>query len=1075
LSGDVQTNDAMIGEESNFESLLASLVNAAVSEGTGDGLSAESPNPFAVEGDGVPVMLKAGSVTVRPEEISVMTDVELSDGQSAAALIKIDAELVMENEGLKMSIPADVFLMEKSGETESGMTALFMLLNTDGLSPEGIETLSGLLSDSAAKNDELPVITATPETIVLPEQAFSLPDIKSNTETDAIPLVTVDPEVNDTEDDAGVLGMFVSGDTAKTVEIPESEIDVERPILVDSEKTPVVSSNANEKITRETMTGSDIIIKAEQSGNNELNKIDSSPSQPLIPPQANVLLDEINTILKNTVQNEIEIPGVGIYARNITVESGNAETDMLRLVIETSPGEPSLTIEPKTTDSLGKPIAELIKQHVQPGETIEITIVVKTETPANTKQAQISPPVTEIVEENHVPGIQNSDTGEIIETVKPVVGNSNETKIAPSVSNNQSSIPNENKIPVSANSIETLVTPETEAAAKTYIKIENYNGQNNSGTNTGDMGRVSDTAHNANVASITDVTEIPVEETTGETVKPQSTETKLTPEIGVTREYMVSRSAGNADVPVLPTGDKNVSAEIVSVAGSENKTAQAEPEIKMNFTANETPGNNSAPVNSPKDAPAEVIKSNAVTENSMGTRNSAVEANILFNRTQREISESVRINNTETAKPIIKAVNGDNAVNTETETANTVMKPETGTIDTPEFSTQSVNPDSGKAAVRDSNVTMKPQTNEITSNSELKSEPAPRVISEKIPEGTSAAFPKEGIPITAPQNKFEMVSANGNIAEEGTQAEPTAIFKTGETVEQVIKTAGEKSEVNVSSEEAIVSGYNNSAQYSATKKNLDGISDSNKNLQGEAESAESGKVTSEAVVMNAQNEFGGNQEFQNQGETSTERFAGIENLGGEEIKSTIHNGDANVLGFAAATENADIAQQANVIENTENALHTKVSGEIDDKKMLESIVRQARFMNQEQLSRADIKLDPPNLGKLRIELVTENSKITGRITVDSPEVKEIILNSISELRENLAQSGLKVDSFDVNVGHNNGSDLWERMQKFKMASNNAQNVSTLSDSSGDSGLDPFLTDRSARTISEYSESFDVVV
>ena len=131
-------------------------------------------------------------------------------------------------------------------------------------------------------------------------------------------------------------------------------------------------------------------------------------------------------------------------------------------------------------------------------------------------------------------------------------------------------------------------------------------------------------------------------------------------------------------------------------------------------------------------------------------------------------------------------------------------------------------------------------------------------------------------------------------------------------------------------------------------------------------------------------------------------------------------------------------------------------------------------MTQNELSRADIQLDPPHLGKLRIELVTENSKITGKITVDSPEVKEIIQNSISELRENLAQSGMKVDSFDVNVGHNNGSNLWERAQKFRLAQNNTNTLSASKDIYG-GAVDPLHMVNTARTVSKYSESFDVVV
>ena len=105
---------------------------------------------------------------------------------------------------------------------------------------------------------------------------------------------------------------------------------------------------------------------------------------------------------------------------------------------------------------------------------------------------------------------------------------------------------------------------------------------------------------------------------------------------------------------------------------------------------------------------------------------------------------------------------------------------------------------------------------------------------------------------------------------------------------------------------------------------------------------------------------------------------------------------------------------------------------MDEIQLINTIVRQASFMNQKSMSSAVINLDPPSLGKLKLSIVTENSKVTGKILVESVEVKELIQNSLSELRENLAQNGLKIDSFDVDVGCNGGTESWAEMENLRV-------------------------------------------
>ncbi len=132
---------------------------------------------------------------------------------------------------------------------------------------------------------------------------------------------------------------------------------------------------------------------------------------------------------------------------------------------------------------------------------------------------------------------------------------------------------------------------------------------------------------------------------------------------------------------------------------------------------------------------------------------------------------------------------------------------------------------------------------------------------------------------------------------------------------------------------------------------------------------------------------------------------------------------------------------------TEKAQSSAMSAEYEER-VFSSVVSQAKFMIGRGSSNAVITLDPPSLGKVRLELVTEQSKVTGRITVESKEVKEVIENRMSELSDSLSKSGLKVESFDVQVGHNSGTDSWARredtermMSQIRQDLRNGQSVS----------------------------------
>ena len=63
-----------------------------------------------------------------------------------------------------------------------------------------------------------------------------------------------------------------------------------------------------------------------------------------------------------------------------------------------------------------------------------------------------------------------------------------------------------------------------------------------------------------------------------------------------------------------------------------------------------------------------------------------------------------------------------------------------------------------------------------------------------------------------------------------------------------------------------------------------------------------------------------------------------------------------------------------------------------------------------------MKLEPDHLGMMRVKMsVDENNVMHARIQVESIEARTMIENSLHRLRESLAELGIKVEKFNVDV------------------------------------------------------------
>ena len=192
-------------------------------------------------------------------------------------------------------------------------------------------------------------------------------------------------------------------------------------------------------------------------------------------------------------------------------------------------------------------------------------------------------------------------------------------------------------------------------------------------------------------------------------------------------------------------------------------------------------------------------------------------------------------------------------------------------------------------------------------------------------------------------------------------------------------------------------------------------------------------------ISNGSNQYGSSGSESMAGQQNGVEYAGLLNnsVTGDTDFGTVQkniledSGESDTDMYAVHTGESESVSKSDKIFAGRDIIRNADTGMVDTTKneVLNSIVKNARFLLNNGQSSAEINLEPPSLGKLKLEIVTENSKITGKITVESSETKEIVQNNIAELKEQLTQNGLKVESFDVQLGHNSGTDSWANREK----------------------------------------------
>jgi flagellar hook-length control protein FliK len=89
-------------------------------------------------------------------------------------------------------------------------------------------------------------------------------------------------------------------------------------------------------------------------------------------------------------------------------------------------------------------------------------------------------------------------------------------------------------------------------------------------------------------------------------------------------------------------------------------------------------------------------------------------------------------------------------------------------------------------------------------------------------------------------------------------------------------------------------------------------------------------------------------------------------------------------------------------------------------KVLNQIMNKFSLRTNGSQSEIKIRLDPPSLGTVRMNISTSRDSVRTVVIAENHAVKQIIENNLTQLRDSMSGQGLKIDSFTVLVGGDEG-------------------------------------------------------
>ncbi len=78
-----------------------------------------------------------------------------------------------------------------------------------------------------------------------------------------------------------------------------------------------------------------------------------------------------------------------------------------------------------------------------------------------------------------------------------------------------------------------------------------------------------------------------------------------------------------------------------------------------------------------------------------------------------------------------------------------------------------------------------------------------------------------------------------------------------------------------------------------------------------------------------------------------------------------------------------------------------------------------------------LRLSPPELGSVQMEVTLHKGVLSARLETETPTARAVLLDNLPQLRERLAEQGLRVESFEVDVSRRDTGDSQHQPHDFR--------------------------------------------
>lgn len=126
-------------------------------------------------------------------------------------------------------------------------------------------------------------------------------------------------------------------------------------------------------------------------------------------------------------------------------------------------------------------------------------------------------------------------------------------------------------------------------------------------------------------------------------------------------------------------------------------------------------------------------------------------------------------------------------------------------------------------------------------------------------------------------------------------------------------------------------------------------------------------------------------------------------------KPELQYGLAGQLQAMAGQQGTNVQQQARIDAAQQAQLPLQLTKELANEQVAEKV----QMMMSKNLKNLDIRLDPPELGRMQIRMTMNNDVANVHFTVNNPQARDIIEQTLPRLREMLAQQGMQLADSSV--------------------------------------------------------------